>query len=36
MLISIKDLCYDSIDAISAIKLCRILKTTVEDYFFNN
>ena len=33
MVISIKDLCYDSIDVITAVKLCKILKTTIEEYF---
>lgn len=35
MIVSIKELCYSSMDVISAINLCKILNTTVEDYFFD-
>ena len=34
MQISLKELSYSSMDVISAIRLCQILNTTVEDYYY--
>jgi hypothetical protein len=34
MHVSVMELSYSSMDVLSAIKLCRILNTTVENYFF--
>lgn len=34
MIVSVKELCCSSMDVITAINLCKMLNTTVEDYFF--